>query len=179
MFIIYSHLKNNDHKDGDQGLSRRQSRRFALQVLFCNEFLKEDVRDVAQRVAKTLRNEIDEFSKELITRTFEQSEELDTLILQSLVDRNIERLAILERVLLRMSLCELLYFPEIPIEVTLNEAVDLGKEFISLKSSRFVNGLLDALVKKLDKDKKINKTLLARLPSRLKRHKSQNKEIDQ
>jgi len=178
MLIIYSQLKKFDHKDGDQGLSRRQSRRFALQVLFCNEFLKEDIDEITQRVAKTLQNKVDRFSKEIITRTSEQSEELDKLIVQSLVDRNMERLAILERVLLRMSLCELLYFPDIPIEVTLNEAIDLGKEFISLKSSRFVNGLLDALVKKLDKDKKINKTLLARLPSRFKKGEKQNKEVN-
>lgn len=178
MFIIYSQIKKFDHKDGDQGLSRRQSRRFALQVLFCNEFLKEDIDEITQRVAKMLQNKVDQFSKEIITRTSEHSEALDKLIVQSLVDRNMERLAILERVLLRMSLCELLYFPDIPIEVTLNEAIDLGKEFISLKSSRFVNGLLDALVKKLDKDKKINKTLLARLPSRFKKDEKQNKEIN-
>jgi N utilization substance protein B len=177
MFIMYSILDEVDHKDGDQALSRRQSRRFALQVLYCNEFLKEDIVEVAGRVARTLHNEIDDFSRDIITRTANQAEELDELILQGLVDRNIKRLPILERVLIRMALCELLNFPDIPIEVTLNEAVDISKEFISLKSSRFVNGLLDTLVKKLDKEKKVKKTLLARLPLAVKKSERQNKEI--
>ncbi|OGB69854.1 MAG: transcription antitermination factor NusB [Caldithrix sp. RBG_13_44_9] len=177
MFIFYADLNDVDHKDGDQILSRRQSRRFALQVLYSNEFLREDIGEVAGRIAQTLHNEIDEFSREIMTRTSQQAEVLDQMILEGLVDRNINRLAILERVLIRMSLCELLYFPDIPIEVTLNEAVDLSKEFISLKSSRFVNGLLDTLVKKLDKEQKVKKTLLARLPSGMKKDERQSKEI--
>jgi N utilization substance protein B len=177
MFIFYTDLNDVDHKDGDQILSRRQSRRFALQVLYSNEFLREDIGEVAGRIARTLHNEIDEFSREIMTRTSQQAEELDQLILEGLVDRNINRLPILEKVLIRMALCELLHFPDIPIEVTLNEAVDLSKEFISLKSSRFVNGLLDSLVKKLDKEQKVKKSLLARLPSGMKRDERHSKEI--
>jgi transcription antitermination protein NusB len=177
MFIFYADLDDVDHKDGDHILSRRQSRRFALQVLYSNEFLKEDIEEVASRIAATLHNEVDEFSREIMTKTSRQIEELDHLILEGLVDRNINRLPILEKVLIRMALCELLHFPDIPIEVTLNEAVDLSKEFISLKSSRFVNGLLDTLVKKLDKEKKVNKSLLARLPSSMKKDERQGKEI--
>ena len=79
--------------------------------------------------------------------------------------------------IIRIALCELLFFPDIPIEVTLNEAVDLSKEFVSLKSSRFVNGILDTLVKLLEKDKKINKSLLARLPSRNRNLKKKVKDI--
>ena len=51
----------NDHKDGDQVLSRRQSRRFALQVLFCNDFLKEDIDKLTIRVAESLEYDIDDF----------------------------------------------------------------------------------------------------------------------
>lgn len=167
MFILSAEIKEIiDHKDGDQNLSRRQARRFALQVLFCHEFLEDDVAEVTRRVADTLENEVDEFSRDIIDNTIRQKEKLDLLIIEGLVDRNLERLPLLEKVLLRMSLCELISFPDIPIEVTLNEAVDLSKEFISVKSGRFVNGLLDTLVKKLDNEKKLNKSLLARLPSR-------------
>jgi len=64
-------------------------------------------------------------------------------------------------------------FPDIPVEVTLNEAVDLSKEFTSIKSSRFVNGVLDTLVKMLEKENKLNKSLIARLPSpKIKPHKT-------
>ena len=170
-------IEQNDHKDGDQLLSRRQSRRFALQVLFCNEFLNEDLNQLSVRVAETLNNNIDEFSKMLIDITSRSSDELDLIILEGLIDKNINRVPLLEKMIIRIALCELLFFPDIPIEVTLNEAVDLSKEFVSLKSSRFVNGILDTLVKLLEKDKKINKSLLARLPSRNRNLKKKVKDI--
>lgn len=166
----------NDHKDGDQILSRRQSRRFALQVLFCHEFLKEDIKALSIRVAETLNSNVDEFSKELIEFTSRTESELDQIILVGLIDKNIERVPLLEKVIIRIALSELLYFPDIPIEVTLNEAVDLSKEFVSLKSSRFVNGILDTLVKILEKDKKIKKSLIARLPSRNRNLKKKVKD---
>jgi len=170
-------IEHNDHKDGDQILSRRQSRRFALQVLFCNEFLNEDLNQLSVRVADTLNSDIDEFSKMLIDITSRSSDELDLIILEGLIDKNINRVPLLEKMIIRIALCELLFFPDIPIEVTLNEAVDLSKEFVSLKSSRFVNGILDTLVKLLEKDKKINKSLLARLPSRNRNLKKKVKDI--
>ncbi|MBN2365538.1 MAG: transcription antitermination factor NusB [Calditrichaeota bacterium] len=167
MLILNSRIKELiDHKDGDQNLSRRQARRFALQVLFCNEFLNENIDTVTERLAETLSNEVDDFSVEIIRKTSERAQKLDKLIIEGLLDRNIERLMLLEKVLLRMSLCELTCFPDIPVEVTLNEAVDLSKEFISYKSARFVNGILDTLFKKLEKENKLNKSLIARLPSR-------------
>ncbi len=167
MFILGADIKEIiDHKDGDHILSRRQARRFALQVLFCQEFLDENIGEVTQRIADTLENEVDDFSRDLIFKTTQQKDKLDQLIIEALVDRNLERLPLLEKVLIRMSLCELINFRDIPIEVTLNEAVDLSKEFISVKSGRFVNGILDAMVKKLENEKKLNKSLLARLPSR-------------
>jgi len=159
-----------DHKDGDQNLSRRQARRFALQVLFSNEFLKEDIQEVTKRIADTLENEIIEFSNNIIEKTFSQQDYLDDIITDGLVDRNLDRVPLLEKVLIRMALCELLCFPDIPVEVTLNEAVDLSKEFTSLKSSRFINGILDTLVKMLEKDHKIKKDLLARLPASKVKH---------
>jgi len=159
-----------DHKDGDQNLSRRQGRRFALQVLFSNEFLREDIREVTERIADTLNNHIMDFSTDIIEKTYNHQCKLDTIITSGLVDRNLDRVPLLEKVLIRMALCELLYFPDIPVEVTLNEAVDLSKEFTSIKSSRFINGILDTLVKMLEKDQKIKKDLLARLPSSKVKH---------
>jgi N utilization substance protein B len=167
----------NDHKDGDQVLSRRQSRRFALQVLFCNDFLKEDIDKLTVRVAETLDYNIDEFGNSLIQHTRRIQDELDHIIIEGLIDKNIDRVPLLEKVIIRIALCELLCFPDIPVEVTLNEAVDLSKEFVSLKSSRFVNGILDSLVKLLEKEQKINKSLIARLPSRKSKIQKRIKDV--
>ena len=167
----------NDHKDGDQVLSRRQSRRFALQVLFCSNFLKEDIDKLTVRVAESLEYDIDDFSKSLIQNTWDLHNELDQIIIEGLIDKNIDRVPLLEKVIIHIALCELLRFPDIPIEVTLNEAVDLSKEFVSLKSSRFVNGILDSLVKLLEKDLKIKKSLIARLPSRKSKIQKRIKDV--
>ncbi len=157
--------KEIDHKDRDQMLSRRKARRFALQVLFCNDFLGEDINSVIPRIAETLNQEVDEFSLKLINTTTKHIEKLDLLILNGLTDKDIKRVPKLDKALLRLALCEILYFSDIPIEVTLNEAIELSKEFISIKSSRFINGILDTIYKNLDKEKKINKDVTTYLPS--------------
>jgi N utilization substance protein B len=60
-------------------------------------------------------------------------------------------------ILLKMALCELLYFPTIPSKVTLNEFVDISKLYSTDKSKDFINGILDRLMKKLHQEGKINK----------------------
>lgn len=150
-------FKKIDRKDWDLMLSRRKARRFALQVLFCNEYLHEDILSVIDRVSNTLTHETNDFSLDLISKTSKNTADLDALILAGLTDKDIHRVPVLDKVLLRLAICEFLYFPDIPVEVTLNEAIELSKEFISIKSSRFINGILDTIFKKLNKQNKINK----------------------
>jgi N utilization substance protein B len=61
-------------------------------------------------------------------------------------------------VILRLALVEFLYFTEIPPEVSINEAIELAKKYSTAASGKFVNGLLDALFKKLSAEKRIKKT---------------------
>jgi N utilization substance protein B len=60
-----------------------------------------------------------------------------------------ERVAILDMVMLKMALCELLHFPTIPTKVTLNEYVEISKLYSTDKSKEFINGILDRLMKEL------------------------------
>lgn len=146
---------------GESMLSRRQARRLALQILFCNEFLKEDILPVAERIAITLQQTINPFCKSLILTTHTHRLELDNLIHTNLKNWDIERIAMIDRLLLRLALSELLYFPDIPLEVTINEAMELGKEFDSYKGSRFINGILDTILKQLEKDDRLQKKFTA------------------
>jgi N utilization substance protein B len=57
-----------------------------------------------------------------------------------------------------MGVAELLYFPDIPPKVSINEAIDISKEYCTRNSGKFVNGILDAVLDELKKDNKINKT---------------------
>lgn len=152
---MQSEIKKVNYEDAASMPSRRQARRLALQVLFCNEFLNEDIHEVADRVAETLQEEVGQFTRELITRTSQNKWELDQLILMNLKDWDLDRVALIDHILIRLALSELLYFPEIPPEVTINEAVELCKEFMNHKSTSFVNGILDTILKKLREEKKV------------------------
>jgi N utilization substance protein B len=69
------------------------------------------------------------------------------------------RIAELDFTLLLMALAELLYFPSIPVNVTINEYLEIAKEYATPKSSMFINGILDSVVKDMTKEKRIHKNI--------------------
>jgi transcription antitermination protein NusB len=69
-----------------------------------------------------------------------------------------ERVAMIDMLLLRMGVCEFLYFPTIPTKVTINEYIDIAKQYSTPQSGQFVNGVLDNILKDLVKEQKISKT---------------------
>lgn len=68
-----------------------------------------------------------------------------------------ERIALIDLLLLRMGICELLYFPTIPTKVTINEYIELAKMYSTPQSGQFLNGVLDNILKELEKENKIHK----------------------
>ena len=81
---------------------------------------------------------------------------LDT-IKPKLLNWDVERIAALDMVLMQMGLCELLYFETIPTKVSINEYIDLAKDYSTEQSGHFVNGILDNIHKELVAEGKINK----------------------
>lgn len=98
-----------------------------------------------------------DFGRRLIEVTIEQAEELEKLIEPTLKNWDMERLAVLDVIIIKMALVEFLYFPTIPTKVTLDEYVDISKEYSTPKSKDFVNGILDKLMKTLAEEGKIKK----------------------
>ncbi len=146
-------------------LSRRLARRIGLQILFTNDFLREDIESVSYRVAESLGEELCDFTMELVTHTSKNEEELNNLIIKHLRNWDYKRVAVLDRVLIRMALCEMMFFRDIPVEVTINEALEISKDFSNLKSRRFVNGILDSIYKELKSSNKIEKNITLKIPS--------------
>lgn len=100
-----------------------------------------------------------EFLLKIFRKTVEQNADLEQMIEKRIQNWEVERLAILDILIIKMGLVELMYCPTIPIRVTLNEYIELSKEFSTEKSKLFVNGLLDKLVvdlRSLGKIKKID-----------------------
>ena len=98
-----------------------------------------------------------DFGRRLIEVTMEQAPELESLIEPTLKNWDMERLAVLDVIIIKMALVEFLYFPTIPTKVTLDEYVDISKEYSTPKSKDFVNGILDKLMKTLLEEGKIKK----------------------
>ena len=92
---------------------------------------------------------VQEFGEELLRKTCEEDRALFTEIEPTLKNWDAERVAILDMVMLKMALCELLHFPTIPTKVTLNEFVEISKIYSTDKSKEFINGILDRLMKEL------------------------------
>jgi len=139
--------------------SRRFARILALQCLFANEFLREDPQKVALRVADSLNEQVDDFTLELIKKTTGNEKQLNDLITGHLRNWEYKRISIFDRVLIKMAVAEMLFFPDIPIEVSINEALEISKGFCNLKSKRFINGMLDSIYKKLKKTGQIHKNI--------------------
>lgn len=98
-----------------------------------------------------------EFGEALFKQACEKDQELLQVIEPTLKNWDAERVAVLDMILLKMALCELTGFPTIPTKVTLNEFVEISKMYSTDKSKDFINGILDRLMKQLNKEGKINK----------------------
>lgn len=101
--------------------------------------------------------ELLKFSTDLLHKNISQNKELEELLVPLLENWAADRVTKVDMILMKMALTELLYFPSIPVKVTLNEYIDISKKYSTPKSKEFINGILDRLMKKLKEDKRINK----------------------
>ena len=99
----------------------------------------------------------EEFAKTLLQTVIEKGEHLQDLITPKLKNWDPERIALLDMVLMKMGVAEFLYFETIPPKVTINEYIDLAKDYSTLQSGQFVNGILDNIHKELIQDGKMQK----------------------
>ncbi|MBA4166902.1 MAG: transcription antitermination factor NusB [Chitinophagaceae bacterium] len=97
------------------------------------------------------------FAKDLLRTTIEKKEVTMELIKPKLKNWDADRIAVLDMLLMRMGVCEFLYFETIPPKVTINEYIDLAKEYSTQQSGQFINGILDNIHKELVKDDKMHK----------------------
>ena len=94
----------------------------------------------------------------LYHKTVLRSDELEEIIKNKASNWDINRIAIMDMILLKMALTELMEFQSIPTKVTLNEYIELSKYYSTPKSKVFINGILDKLIVELKEEKKIVKT---------------------
>lgn len=140
---------------------RRLARERLLQMLYAHEMNGRDIDQLfAEMVMKDL--EVDpaalEFAREMTLRLTKNHEEIRTLITERLKHWDISRVALIDRLLIQMGITELLYFPEIPPKATINELIEIAKEFSTDESGKFINGILHAIMTQLKAEGKLPKT---------------------
>lgn len=89
--------------------------------------------------------EVGTYARKLVEATLAHREEIDTLIARYTEHWHFSRIALVERNILRLATCELMFHKEIPDKVILNEAIEIAKHYGSEDSGRFVNGVLDKI----------------------------------
>lgn len=103
-------------------------------------------------------SEDEEFISELFKSTIRYSEEYQQLIAEKTKNWEADRIALMDTILMRMAISELINFPSIPVKVTINEYIELSKTFSTLKSNTFINGILDKILADLNKQGRIRKS---------------------
>ena len=98
-----------------------------------------------------------QFARTLLSTVLDKEEQTLELIKPKLKNWDADRIAALDLIILQMGVCEFLYFETIPTKVTINEYIDLAKDYSTIQSGQFVNGLLDNIHKELLAENKIDK----------------------
>ena len=139
-------------------VKRRELRIKIMQTLYAHRMSKDPIEKVKEDIIKKIDDEENlGFSNTLIDLVIKNADSFDALITKKVDNWELERIGVVERILINMAMTEMLFFPEIPPKVSINEAIEIAKEYCSLNSGRFVNGILDSIYDELKKDNKLNK----------------------
>ena len=129
-------------------MNRRKAREYALQMLFQHDFVGDrsglEVTDERSADKKT-NEELKKFAGDLVTGTLKHLEEIDRVVQEAAEHWKMERMAAVDRNILRCAVYEIIYRSDIPAAVTINEALEIAKKYSALESVSFINGLLDKI----------------------------------
>ncbi|MGA3166708.1 MAG: transcription antitermination factor NusB [Terriglobia bacterium] len=131
--------------------SRRKSREYAMQMLYQWELGGNTPEQVGATFfqERGADSEVESFARDLFQNVVNNVDRLDQLVREHAENWRLERMAAVDRNILRVALCELLYHPETPPNAAINEALEIARRFSGEDSVKFVNGVLDAIRKSL------------------------------
>ena len=138
-------------------MKRRRAREYALQVLFQldvtnNKFTDEVLKNFWKNIKED--DDVKEFANDIVIGTRENIDSIDKIIKKTAEHWAINRIAVVDRNILRAATYELLYRSDIPPSVVMNEAIEISKKFSTEDSASFINGILDKIAKKTVKKQK-------------------------
>jgi N utilization substance protein B len=123
-----------------------------LRILYASRLSGSSAGDCFGDILRGAKDDANlQLCRELVARVASEDALLDGWIRKSVQKWDLERLAIMDLLILRLAIAEFLYFDDIPFKVTINEAIELAKRYSTAQSGRFVNGILDAVSAELKK----------------------------
>ena len=138
---------------------RRVVREKALQILYAYSMNKESLDALIDGILSDVPEKTDkEFANDLVYRVLSHKDELDIKIKERGDKWEMNRIALIDKILLQIGICELMYFPDIPPKVSINEAIEIAKIYSTAGSGKFINGILDAILSELKETGKLKKT---------------------
>ena len=141
---------------------RRQAREWVVQFLFQTEFNPEEVDEALDVFWSTdEKKPLDRdrnYVNEVIHGVIDQQVKIDRTLKRYTLNWDVDRLGVLDRIVLRVAIYEMLFREDVPPVVSINEAIEIAKAYSGQKSARFVNGVLDRIQKELDRPSRSIKT---------------------
>jgi transcription antitermination factor NusB len=129
-------------------VQKRKAREIVVKALYEMEMGGLDQGEVGENISRKCRRpEIKEFALRLLGVTLDHLQAVDDIIVKVAENWDIERMAVIDRNLLRMGIAEILFLDDVPEKVTINEAIEIAKKFSTEKSGKFVNGVLDKVAR--------------------------------
>jgi N utilization substance protein B len=142
-----------------QMFRRRIVRERVLQILYAFELNSDSLQLLTEGILSDLEDAVDKkFANDLVNRVIIHHKELDSKIKERVDNWEMGRIALIDKLLLRMGICELIYFPDIPPKVSINECIEIAKVYSTAGSGKFINGILDAILNELKHDGKLKKS---------------------
>lgn len=138
--------------------TRRILREKSLQVLYAYEMSGDGLQYLLDGILIDITNKLDkEFSTKIVNAVIANRKDLDSQISERVNNWEMDRIALIDRILLRIGIAELNYFPDIPPKVSINEVIEIAKDYSTSNSGKFINGILDAILTDLKNSGKLNK----------------------
>lgn len=128
-------------------MKRRDARESAFLLIFEKMFREESMSEIIETAIESRAIEMDDYSKALVLKVEEVCEELDSSIGKFLDKWKLNRIPKVTLAVFRLAVCELKYFADIPVKVTINEAIELAKKYASEEDASYINGVLGSYVR--------------------------------
>ena len=131
---------------------RRKAREYALQMLFQWDITHDSIDQIASTFFEGQEEDqaVADFARQLVIRTVGEVEKIDELIRRHAEHWRLDRMATVDRNLLRLATQEFLFDKETPKTVVINEAIEIARRFSTQESPHFINGILDSIKKELE-----------------------------